>query len=143
MKFPRCSLREACSLPCVKGTRQRVKSPQQSVCRVLHTANSTRHGKQHTANKHRQRAHLPCAIYRALGKEVFRKLILKIGNKKNLIHGGPHLPFHQSRKSQLFLCTLRPVGFEPATSPSHLTFSTTAPHTQFCLYFNFFPHILY
>ena len=84
---------------------------------------------------------------RDVGKEFFRKLILKIGNKKILIRGGPHqsatCPFHQSRKSQLFLCTLRLVDFEPATSPSHLTFSTTTPHTQFCLYFIFFSPILY
>ena len=129
-------------------------------CRVpRHTANAkiptanlllcVVHGKVHMVNRRRQRDHLPCAIYRAHGKEfaecqkthgkeIFRKLILKIENKKNLIHGGPHrsatCPFHQSRS---------PVGFEPATSPSHLTFSTTTPHTQFCLYFIFFSHILY
>ena len=38
---------------------------------------------------------------------------------------------------------MRPAGFEPATSPSHVTFSTTARHTHFCLYSIFFPNILY
>jgi len=52
------------------------------------------HGKWHTADRHRQRGFLPCAIYRAhgkefakylktFGKEFFRKLTLKI--KKKLI----------------------------------------------------------
>ena len=52
------------------------------------------HGKRHTANRRRQIGHLSCAIYRAHGKEfaecqkthginIFRKLILKIENKKN------------------------------------------------------------
>ena len=46
------------------------------------------HGKRHTANRRRQIGHLPCAIYRAHGINVFRKLILKIDNKKNLIRRG-------------------------------------------------------
>ena len=60
-------LREATHLPCAKGTRQKPLNTRQILCRVLHTANSTRHtlaGKEavcrvsflgHTAK------YLPCA----------------------------------------------------------------------------------
>jgi len=142
------------------GNRLFCRVPRHMAKAKISTTNSlpcVAHGKKHTVNRRRQRGLLPCAIYRAHGKEFaecqktdnkefFRKLILKIRNKKK-IRGAPHrsatCPFQQSRKSQLFSCTLRPADFEPATSPSHLIFSITTPHTQFCLYFIFFSHILY
>ena len=35
-----------------------------------------------------------------------------------------------------------PVGFERATSSSHITSSTIAPHSQLCLYSHFSPYII-
>ena len=52
-------------------------------------------------------------------------------------------PFQFSRKPQYFLHTTCPAGFEPTTSPSHVTFFTIAPRTHLCLYSIFFHHILY
>ena len=132
------------------GTQQRPKYPRHTLCCVLHTAKDTRQigvGKQdlccvtfigHTAKS------LP-SVKKNTRHKCFQKTDFKNRKQKkfNAWRTPPVSHRHQSRKSQLFLCTLRLVGFEPATSPSHLTFSTTTPHTQLCLYFIFFPHILY
>ena len=68
-----------------------------------------------------------------------KKLILKVGNKKDIIRGGSHRPathpLPQSRKSRQFSC----AGDLPLTC----NLSATAPHTHFYLYSIFFPHILY
>ena len=103
-----------------------------NLCRVLffeHTAKSLPSAKKHTANNFSE------------------NLFLKIWNKKDLIRRGPHRPatrpLHQTHKSRHFLCTMRPAGFKPATSLSRVTSSTTAPHYHLCLYYIFFPHILY
>ena len=81
-------LHTAKSLPCVAhGTRQTCVGKEVLCCVpfIGHTANS-----------------LPSA----LGKEVFRKMILKIENKKNLIRGGPHRPathrFHLIASCNIF-----------------------------------------
>jgi len=79
------------------GNRLFCRVPRHTAKAKIPTTNSlscVAHGKKHTANRRRQRGLLPCAIYRAHGKEFaecqktdnkefFRKLILKIRNKKN------------------------------------------------------------
>ena len=98
-----------------KGTRQRPFSPRQSVHTLFfgNTAKSLPSAKKHTT------------------KNFSENLFLKIWNKKDLIWEGPHWPatrlLHETHKSRNFLCTMRPARFEPATSPSRVTSSTTTP----------------
>jgi hypothetical protein len=56
------SLSESTHLPCAKHTAKPENHTAKSLSYVAH-------GKLHTTNKHRQRGCLPCAIYRAHGKE--------------------------------------------------------------------------
>ena len=81
----------------------------------------------HTTNS------LPCYTrQRDVGKEFFRKLILKIENKKDLIRGGHHRlatrPLCRNQKSRHFSRTMRPAEFGPTTFSSHVYTSFLSPH---------------
>jgi len=69
---------------------------------------------------------------RDVGKEFFRKLILKIENKKDLIRGGHHRlatrPLCRNQKSRHFSRTTRPAEFGPTTFSSHVYTSFLSPH---------------
>ena len=69
---------------------------------------------------------------RDVGKEFFRKLILKIENKKDLLKGGHHRlatrPLCRSQKSRHFSRTTRPAEFGPTTFSSHVYTSFLSPH---------------
>ena len=124
----------------------------QSLCRVLHTANSTR---QTNVDKTSFAVSLFLGTWQSLVVCCFGPWHRQyINNKKPkkiaksfLMGEGPtgHWPpiSIPSRKLRHFLRATRPTRFKPMTSLSHVTSSTTASHSHLCLYSIFFLHILY
>ena len=146
-------LPDSVNLPSARGTRQSPICTRQRLCRVLHSAKSTRQKKSRQRRLCRvsfvghSAKPLPSADTR---QSWNRKKAEKNGifypkkMKFFLIGGGPHrsAPIHL-RLFRLNFTATRPTGFEPKTSRCAQTSSTTTPHCHLCLDSVLVPNILY